>query len=275
MQVAGNVFVVTGAGNGIGRCVAVELVERGATVVGADLDEPGLAGTAALVSNAERFTAHTLDIADREAVAAFPGAVIAAHGRVDGLFNIAGIAQEMQTIADISDDRIEKLMQVNFFGAVWMSRAFLPHLLERPAGVILNTSSLSAMVPVPGSAFYGAAKAALALYGYGLAQDLRGRSNVTVTTALPGSVWTELVRKVALEIGAPERVAKGFSAKPEKVARRMVDAAVKGRGRVVIGKDAHVYNAVRRVSTRLADRLSYLQVGHGVYPKRTEPARTH
>ncbi|MFI5716226.1 SDR family NAD(P)-dependent oxidoreductase [Nocardia sp. NPDC051750] len=269
MQVAGNVFVVTGAGNGIGRCVTLELIDRGAIVAGADLDEQALAGTAALVSDRTRFTTHPLDIADRDAVAAFPATVLATHGRVDGLFNIAGIAQELRTIADLGDTRIETLMQVNFFGAVWMTRAFLPHLLERPAGVVLNTSSLSAIVPVPGSAVYGASKAALALYSYGLAQDLRGRSNVTVTTVLPGSVWTDLVRKVSQQLGAPEKVAKAFSGKPEKVARRIVDTTMKGKGRVVIGKDARVYDFVRRFSTRAADRLSYLQVGHGVYPERT------
>ncbi|MGW5455757.1 SDR family NAD(P)-dependent oxidoreductase [Nocardia sp. NPDC003979] len=273
MHIERSVFVVTGAGNGIGRCVALELIARGAFVVGADRDEQALTATAALVTDRERFTSHPIDICDRAAVAALPASVIASHGQIDGLFNIAGIAQELQPVADLSDARIETLMQVNFFGAVWMSRAFLPHLLQRPRGVILNTSSLSAIVPVPGSAMYGASKAALALFSYGLAQDLRGRSNVTVTTVLPGSVWTDLVRKVARQMGAPEKLAKAFSAQPEHVAHRIVDATVKGTGRVVIGKDAHFYDAVRRLSTWLADRLSYLQVGHGVYPKRAAPAR--
>ncbi|MEU4649451.1 SDR family NAD(P)-dependent oxidoreductase [Nocardia fluminea] len=273
MHIERSVFVVTGAGNGIGRCVALELIARGAFVVGADRDEQALTATAALVTDRERFTSHPIDICDRAAVAAFPAGVIASHGQIDGLFNIAGIAQELQPVTDLSDARIETLMQVNFFGAVWMSRAFLPHLLQRPRGVILNTSSLSAIVPVPGSAMYGASKAALALFSYGLAQDLRGRSNVTVTTVLPGSVWTDLVRKVARQMGAPEKLAKAFSAQPEHVAHRIVDATVKGTGRVVIGKDAHFYDAVRRLSTWLADRLSYLQVGHGVYPKRAAPAR--
>ncbi|WP_280435323.1 SDR family NAD(P)-dependent oxidoreductase [Nocardia carnea] len=275
MQVAGNVFVVTGAGNGIGRCVALELIDRGAMVAGADLDEQALARTAALAADPTRFTTHRLDIADRDAVAAFPGIVLAAHGQVDGLFNIAGIPQNLQTLAEISDDRIETLMRVNFFGAVWMSRAFLPHLEARPAGVIMNTSSLSAIAPFPGSAVYGASKAALALFSYGLAQDLRGSSNVTVTTVLPGTVWTDLVRKVSQQMGAPEKLAEGFAAKPENVARRMVDATTKGKGRVVIGKDAHVFDTVRRFSTRAADRLAYLQVGRGVYRKRPISSPQH
>ncbi|WP_227981239.1 SDR family NAD(P)-dependent oxidoreductase [Nocardia spumae] len=269
MQVAGKVFVVTGAGNGIGRCVATELVRRGAVVAGADLDEQALAATAELVGDRTRFSAHRLDIGDREAVRAFPETVLAAHGQIDGLFNIAGIAQQFQTVAEVDDDRIDTLMRVNFFGAVWMCRAFLPHLLRRPEAVVMNTSSMSALVPVPGSTLYGASKAALALFGYGLSQDLRGRSNVTVTTVVPGTVWTDLVRASAAQLGAPEAVARVFAAAPVRVARRMVDATLKGRGRVVIGKDAHVYNVVRRVSFRAADRLAYLQVGKIFYARRS------
>lgn len=262
MPLPGGVFVVTGAGNGIGRCVALELVARGAVVAAADRDERALGG---LASASSRISTHVLDIADRAAVRAFPDEVVARHGRVDGLFNIAGIGQRFSTVAGLEDAEIDTVLAVNFFGAVWMCRAFLPHLLGRPRAIVVNTSSLSAIVPVPGSAIYGASKAALALFGYGLAQDLRGRTGITVTTVLPGSVWTDLVRRGAVTLGAPERVARAFSAEPERVARRLVDAAVAGRGRVVIGKDARVYDTVRRVSTRAADRLSYLQVGRVFY----------
>ena len=112
MHIERSVFVVTGAGNGIGRCVALELIARGAFVVGADRDEQALTATAALVTDRERFTSHPIDICDRAAVAAFPASVIASHGQIDGLFNIAGIAQELQPVADLSDARIETLMQV-------------------------------------------------------------------------------------------------------------------------------------------------------------------
>ncbi len=269
MQVAGKVFVVTGAGNGIGRCVAVELVRRGAVVAGADLNEQALAATAELVGDRTRFSPHRLDIGDRDAVRAFPDTVIAVHGHVDGVFNIAGIAQQFQTVTEVDDDRIETLMRVNFFGAVWMCRAFLPHLSQRPEAAIMNTSSMSAIVPVPGSTLYGASKAALAVFGYGLAQDLSGgRSNITVTTAIPGTVWTDLVRASAKELGAPEAAARAVAAKPERVAHRMIEATMRGRTRVVIGKDAHIYNFTRRLSSRLAARLAYLQVGKIFYARR-------
>ncbi|MBC7304543.1 MAG: SDR family NAD(P)-dependent oxidoreductase [Nocardia sp.] len=265
MRAAGKVFIVTGAGNGIGRHVAQRLIACGATVAGADVDEAGLAQTAALVEDPSRFTAHVLDVSDRAAVAAFPATVLAAHGHIDGLFNIAGIAQEFELVGEISDERIDTLFQVNFFGTVWLTRAVLPHLRERPAAVIMNTSSLSAMVSVPGSAIYGATKAAVASFGYGLSQDLRKSSAVTVTTVFPGAVWTDIVRKSALALGTSEKLARSFSAKPEVAARRMVDATLDGRVRVVIGKDARVYDVVGRLSTRLADKMSYGQLRRFVY----------
>ncbi|MDL9938143.1 SDR family oxidoreductase [Gordonia sp. ABSL1-1] len=266
MEIAGKVFVVTGAGSGIGRQVAIGLIERGGIVAGADLNEAGLAETAALVADPDRFSSHRLDVSDHEAVQRFPDEVSATHGQVDGLFNIAGIAQDFETVAEVTDERIEKLMRVNFWGTVWMTRAFLPLLEARPDGaVIMNTSSLSALVPVPGAAIYGASKAAVALFGYGLAQDLRKRSKVTVTTAIPGTIWTELVRKSAVALGTPEFVARSFAMKPEKAARRMIETTRKGRMRVVVGKDAHFYGVTRRLSTVVAERISYLQVGTFVY----------
>lgn len=274
MQIEGNVFVVTGAGNGIGRAVTRALVAGGGIVAGADLSTDGLAATAQLVADRSRFSSHVLDIADSEAVAAFPAEVIAAHGHVDGLFNIAGIPQPSSTIADIDDARIDSIMRINLFGTIWMTRAFLPHLSERPAAVIMNTSSLSAIAPFPGAAIYGASKAAVELFGAGLAQDLRGSSStVTVTTALPGTVWTDLVRETSRAMGAPEAVAKAFALAPDTAARRMITATLAGRTRVVIGADAHVFDVVARVSTRLADQLSYLQVGRMVYrtPRDSQP----
>lgn len=265
MDAVGKVFVVTGAGNGIGRQVAIELVRRGGIVAGADLNEEGLAETATLVADVTRFSAHRLDVGDRDAVEAFPAAVIDRHGQVDGLFNIAGIAQEMQQVIDTPMPRVDLLIRVNLLGTIGMTMAFLPHLLDRPRGVIMNTSSMSAIVGVPGAAIYGATKAAVAQFGYGLAQDLRGRTNVSVTTVIPGTVWTDLVRKSALELGTPEALAKAFAAQPDAVARKMVSTTLRGRRRVLIGKDAHVYEALSRVSLTLADRLSVAQVGQFVY----------
>lgn len=270
MNPAGAVFVVTGAGSGIGRQVARELVARGAIVAAADVNLDSLAGTRSLAADPDRITLHQLDISDKEAVDSFPSEVLARHGRVDGLFNIAGVGQSPSIVTDLADAEIERLLQINFWGTVWMTRAFLPVLSERPEGaVVMNTSSLSALVPFPGAAVYGASKAAVALFGYGLARDLRATgSKVTVTTALPGTIWTELVRSSAAELGTSEALARRFAMSPERAARKLVDATLRGRMRVIVGKDAHLFSVVRRLSFALAERLSYLQVGWAVYRRK-------
>ncbi|WP_440712493.1 SDR family NAD(P)-dependent oxidoreductase [Gordonia sp. FQ] len=264
------VFVVTGAGNGIGRCVAVELLARGARVAAADLDAGALARLVDDARTGDRLSTHTLDVADREACAALPAQVLAAHGRVDGLFNIAGIAQGFETACGIDEARIRTIVDVNFYGTVELTRAFLPVLDGRPdRGVIMVTSSLAAMVPVPGAAVYGASKAAVAQFGYGLAQDLRNaRSSVTVTTALPGTVWTGLVAESARTLGTPEVLARNFAMAAPKAAHRMIEATFRGRRRVVIGADARVYDMLGRVSPAAAERVSYAQVARFVYRDR-------
>ncbi len=270
LQIVNGVFVVTGAGNGIGRCVAEELVARGARVAAADLSADALARLADDLQAGERLSTHVLNVADAEAAAGLPDAVLAAHGRVDGLFNIAGIAQNFETAGAIPEVRMRQIVDVNFYGTVALTRAFLPLLEARPAGaVVMITSSLAAMVPVPGAALYGASKAAVAQFGYGLAQDLRNaRSKVTATTVLPGTIWTDLVRESAVTLGTPEVVARTFAMPAPKAAHRMIEATLRGRGRVVIGKDAHVYDVLSRFSTNLAERVSYLQVAKFVYRDR-------
>lgn len=268
MSPADKVFVVTGGGNGIGRQVTLELVAQGATVAAVDVNAVGLQETARIAG--ERVSTHVLDISDAAAVAAFPQQVIDEHGAVDGLFNIAGIAQPVETTLDVTPERIDRLMTVNFRGTVAMTQAFVPHLVTRPeGGRIMLTSSLSGIVPVPGAAMYGASKAAVAYFGFGLAQDLRRLApSVTATTVIPGTIWTDIVRGSAESMGIPIAVAKAFAMSPQKAARKMIRVTMRGRASSVVGKDAHVYRALGRISAPLADRVSYLQVGNFAYRDR-------
>src|SRR5690349_4225957 len=175
MQIADRVFVVTGAGNGIGREVALELLRRGGRVAAADLSDRGLAETVRLAAAADgRLTTHVLDITDRAAVERLPGAVIAAHGQVDGLLNVAGIVQRFARVHELSFEEIERVLAVNFWGVLTMSKVFLPALLARPQASLVNVSSMGALVPVPGQGAYGASKAAVKLLTEGFYAELRG-----------------------------------------------------------------------------------------------------
>ncbi len=250
MQIKDHVFVVTGGGNGIGREVVLGLLARGAKVAAVDLSETGLAETVSLAgSGAQRLSTHTLNITDRVAVEKLPGDVTAEHGHVDGVINVAGIIQRFARVQDLSYDEIERVMGVNFWGVVNMSKAFLPLLLARPQASLVNVSSMGALVPVPGQSAYGASKAAVKLLTEGLYAELRG-SNVAVTVVFPGGVGTNIMANSGVSMG--NRNAKSGGAQPKlttpaEAGRQIVEAVEKGSYRVRIGGDA-----------RLLDRLSRL-----------------
>jgi len=154
---------VTGGGNGIGREVVLELLRREARVAAVDLSADGLAETARLARAGDRLSTHVANVADRAPVEALPDAVLAAHGRVDGLLNVAGIIHPFQRTGELPIETLERVMQVNFWGVVHTVTAFLPLLKARPAAALLNVSSMGALAPVPGQSAYGASKAALKL----------------------------------------------------------------------------------------------------------------
>src|SRR5690625_7355308 len=116
MQIANKTFVVTGAGNGIGREVALELLRRGARVAGVDISGAALTETAALAGASDRFSEHAVDLSDRERGAELPDAVAAAHGAVDGLSNVACIIQRVVPVGELSFEDIEPVINVKLWG---------------------------------------------------------------------------------------------------------------------------------------------------------------
>lgn len=259
MQVKDKVFVVTGGGNGMGREVVLGLLARGARVAAVDLNEAGLAETVELAKAPEgRLTTHTLSVADRKAVDKLPAAVIKAHGQVDGLFNVAGIIQPFVKVNELDIEVIEKVMNVNFWGVVNTSKAFLPHLLARPESALLNVSSMGGFVPVPGQAAYGASKAAVKLFTEALYAESQGTS-LAVTVVFPGGVGTNITQNSGVDTSKLEAATAG--AKPRKVVspadagRQIIEGVEKGAFRVVIGSDATFMDRFSRFSPRRATLL--------------------
>jgi NAD(P)-dependent dehydrogenase (short-subunit alcohol dehydrogenase family) len=192
LRVLDKVLVVTGGGKGIGREVALELLRRGARVAAVDVSESGLAQTTALAGPMEgRLTTHVLDITDRSAVEALPALVTSDHGAVEGLVNVAGIIHRFVPIGELSVDEIERVVAVNFWGTVYMCKAFLPLLQARPEATLVNVSSMGALIPFPGQSAYGASKAAVKLFTEGLIAELRG-STVRTAVVFPGAVGTNM-----------------------------------------------------------------------------------
>jgi len=261
MQLTDKVFVVTGGGNGIGREAVLELLRRGARVAAVDLSPDGLAETVRLARAPEnRLSTHALSVADRAAVEALPEQVIAAHGQVDGVLNIAGIIQRFVHVEELSIEEIEKVMAVNFWGTLYMDKAFLPYLKERPQSALLNVSSMGGLVPVPGQGAYGASKGAVKLLTETLYAELRGTS-VAVTVVFPGGVGTNITQNsgVDVPVGATTGTTPKMTA-PDDAARQIVDAVAGGKFRLLIGSDAKMLDRLSRFNptkaiTTVADQM--------------------
>lgn len=262
MKVAGTTVAVTGGGNGIGRELVLALLERGARVAALDLSAAGLARTAELAGgNAARLSTHAVDITDRSAVQALPAVIVAAHGQVDGVINCAGIIQPFVKLADLDYAQIERVMDVNFWGLTYVTKTFLPHLLQRPVAHIVNVSSMGGFLPVPGQTAYGASKAAVKLLTEGLHSELVGTS-VAVTVVFPGAIGTQITTNSG--VAAPghmtpeqqaEAAKKHRTLPPAEAARIILDAMERDAYRVTVGRDATMLDRLARLSPRRAAAL--------------------
>ena len=258
MQIENKVFVVTGGGNGMGREVALQLIARGARVAAVDLNQAGLDETAALAAAGDRLTTHAVNVTDRKAVLALPAAVKKAHGQIDGLFNVAGIIQPFVKIIDLDFDVIERVFNVNLWGTINMTKAFLPELLERPEAGLLNVSSMGGFLPVPGQAAYGASKAAVKLFTEALYAETRG-TNLSVTVVFPGGVATNITGNSGVDTSKMAAMAgEGKPRKtvtPAEAGRQIIEGLEKGAFRVRIGSDARFMDRLSRLSPRRATLL--------------------
>lgn len=262
MQVANKVFVVTGAGSGIGRALVLQLRNEGGRVAAVDIDAETLEETRELAGqHGEKISLHVADVTDREAVEALPADVIEAHGVVDGLINNAGIIQPFVRLNDLEYDAIERVLNVNLYGTIYMTKAFLPHLLERPVAHIVNVSSMGGFFPVPGQTLYGASKAAVKLLTEGLYAELL-ETDVGVTVAFPGATATNIAENSGVAVdGAGDDQAQNFSPlAPEAAAETIIEGMKQDKFQVFVGRDARMMNILYRIHPRLATRFMFRQM---------------
>ena len=254
MKLAGKVVAVTGAGSGIGREVALEAVRRGARVAAVDVNPTTLDETITQAPGSADMSAQVLDITDREAVAALPGTVADRHGAVDGLVHCAGIIQPFVKVVDLDDAAISRVFDINWWGTVHLTRAFLPVLLERPEGHIVNVSSMGGFLPVPGQTIYGASKAAVKLFTEGLHSECAG-TNVHITVVFPGGVATNITANSGVDMPA---MAGDAAASNRRVttapdaAKAILDGMESNAYRVLVGRDAQMMDAMYRTAPRRA-----------------------
>ena len=260
------VAVVTGAGSGIGRALAVQLAGHGARLALSDVDARGLADTVEQVrkevSGAEVF-AEPVDVADREAVAKHAGAVAERFGLVHQLYNVAGVAYVGPILATPYDE-LERVMAVNYWGAVHATKEFLPHLIDSGAGHVVTVSSVFGIVAAPWQAAYDASKFAVRGFTEALRGELIAAGHpVRVTCVHPGGVRTPIIANAHAAPGEDlDTVQRAFRrialTTAEGAARAILRGVRQNRPRVLVGPDARVADVAQRVFGSQYERVAGL-----------------
>jgi len=254
LKLSSRAAVVTGAASGIGRAIATSLARRGCHLALADIDDAGLAQTAAdLAAPRLRISRHHLDVSDRDAVAGFPARVTAEHPGVDVVVNNAGVALG-GTFEQVAEDDFEWLFAINFWGVVRMTRAFLPLLHNSDEARIVNLSSLFGIIAPPGNTAYAASKFAVRGFSESLRHELR-KTQIGVTVVHPGGIATSIVKNSRMpKTNTPEEdeakrksFAKFLKLPPAQAGETIVRGIERRRARVLVGSDAKRMALIERL----------------------------
>ena len=259
---AGKVAVITGAGSGIGQALALELGRSGAKLAISDVNLDGLAETEQqLKAIGVEVKADRLDVTEREAFLLYADAVKEHFGKVNQIYNNAGIAYTGDIEVTPFKD-IERVMDVDYWGVVNGTKAFLPHLIASGDGHVVNVSSVFGLFSMPGQAAYNAAKFAVRGFTEALRQEMMlARHPVAVTTVHPGGIKTAIARNATAAEGLDtEKLAKMFDKRlahtsPERAARIILEAVRKKHARVLVGPDAKILDIVVRLTGSGYQRL--------------------
>lgn len=254
----GKVAAVTGAGSGIGRALAINLAQQGCNLALSDVNETGLAETKELLKQyAVNITTQKLDVSDKDAFFAWADQVVADHGKANLVFNNAGVALA-GTVGELSIEDYKWIMDINFYGVLYGTKAFLPHMEKAGEGHIVNISSIFGIASQPLMSGYNASKFAVRGLTESLRQDLDiSGSCVSTTCVHPGGIKTNIAQSTRFDASATaitgasaddskadfERL---FITTPDKAAKTILNAVKKNKRRVLVGPDAVAFDLMVR-----------------------------
>ena len=251
------VAAITGAGSGIGRSLALQLARDGAALALSDVNAEGLAETVALCrEEGVTVTEAIVDVAQRQQVYDWAAATVAAHGKVNLVFNNAGVALGAP-ISSMAEDDLKWIMDINFWGVVYGTQAFLPHLKASGEGHVINISSVFGLLSIPTQSAYNAAKFAVRGFTEALRQELDMLDcGVSTTSVHPGGIKTAIARNARMDrsiknIGMDEssssKFEKNFITTAEKAAAIILRAVERNQRRVLVGPDAVLLDKIVRL----------------------------
>jgi short-subunit dehydrogenase len=256
--IPGAVAAVTGAASGIGRALALELAARGCDLALADRDEAGLQAVAAEIAKnpSRKVSVHRVDVAEPKQIEDFAQGALAAHPGLNILVNNAGVALLGQ-FNEVDQAQMDWLMNINFWGVVHATRAFLPHLSRQREAHIVNLSSLFGLIAPPGQTAYAAAKFAVRGFSESLRHELQmAASPVRLSVVHPGGVSTNIVRNSRMGVGVTDNARRAETIErfdtvakttPAAAAQRIIAGIEKNAPRILIGNDARMMDLLQRV----------------------------
>jgi short-subunit dehydrogenase len=248
---------ITGAASGIGRALAIELAARGCDLALADRDEAGLQAVAAEIAktSSRKISVHRVDVSEPAAIAVFAQAATSAHPGLNIVINNAGVAL-LGAFTEIDQAQMDWLMNINFWGVVHSTRAFLPHLAGQPEAHIVNVSSIFGIVAPPGQTAYSAAKFAVRGFSEALRHELQiAKSPVKLSVVHPGGVLTNIVRNSRAGVGVTDNARRAEAIErfdtiakttPKAAALRIIEGVEKNQPRILIGNDARFMDLLQR-----------------------------
>jgi NAD(P)-dependent dehydrogenase (short-subunit alcohol dehydrogenase family) len=267
----GKVAVITGAGSGIGRELALELARRGASLSLCDRNEINLAKTVGQIK-ALGAPVHSamLDVSDRDAVMAYAADVAAHYGVVHQIYNNAGISSVGASVLDTDFASYDRVIAVNLFGVINCTKAFLPHVLASGDGHVINVSSLNGYMAQPELSAYSASKFGVRGFTETLRSEMiRSGHSVRVSVVHPGGVRTNITTSAWVEAGRPELEvtpqqqarARVYNEKllrmpASKAARIIADGVQANKGRILVGSDAKSADLVVRLAPRFVPNIA-------------------
>jgi len=228
------VVVITGAGSGMGRAYAIEFAKQGARLALNDYDQAALDETQAILNQQSVIYAEAFDVSDKLAMQSFADNVQSTFGNAHVVINNAGIEGDVKPIFELGGDAFERVMQVNYFGVVNGTKAFLPQLVANNEGAIVNVSSIFGLVGTPNHADYCASKFAVRGFTEALMAEFQN-SPVQIHCVHPGGIDTNIARSA----GSKSFSDKYLTTPPEKIAQHVIKCIQKNKPKIVYGKDSY------------------------------------